>query len=78
MLYKIAFTSQRFASIEEVSKALEVAVYLIHLREADIKYKLENLQFSEEIRERFKKEMEENKKARDIINALQAPVVIPI
>lgn len=75
---KIVFTSQRLTSWEEVSEALSIASYLLLEEENDYKSRLLLHQNYGMTRKYLERKLKEIQKAREIIEALESPQVLPI
>ena len=78
MELKIVFTSQRLASGGEISEALSNASYLLLEEENDLRNRLRFHQYYGWTRGYLEKKLKEIQKAREIIEALESPTVLPI
>lgn len=78
MELKIVFTSQRLTSWEEVSEALSIASSLLLEEENDYKNRLYYLQNHGTTRKYLERKLKVMQKAREIIEALESPQVLPI
>lgn len=78
MELKIVFTSQHLASGGEISEALSNASYLLLEEENDLRDRLQIHQCYGWSRGYLERKLKEIQKAREIIEALESPTVLPI
>lgn len=78
MQFKIVFVSQRLASGGEISEALSNASCQLLEEENDLRNRLHFHEYYGYTREYLESKLKEIQKAREIIEALESPTVLPI